>query len=363
MMNILKECLTTANSSLDQVKAFISVLSSQKSAISEFEKNPHLNKYIELSNFISCNRSIINSSVSYNAVIISLYGCLENYIDNLLGEYITLLSKSCKNYNELPENIRKKHQERLGDYLSNPQRYKGYQLTPDLAIKNFYNLLTSTVDFNENKDLIIAHSGNINCEQLATILKDLNINQPIQELLSNYYLEDFIKRSLNFSDTAYNRYKLDNPAGLFKYLEDLVVFRNAVAHGRIIENRINFSELEEKTLPFLRNLFISIYEVVLTAYYSFLYKKQQLTQLDLISNSVFDNHIICINTKNFSFHLGDIVFAISPNSKLVTLEIRSIELDHKKLKEITIPDVNIGIEFEKRPDHNLKDTWQFYFTN
>ena len=52
-------------------------------------------------------REVLNTPVTYNAIIISLYGCYESYVDKLSNSLFDFWISFVKNYNDLSDSIRK----------------------------------------------------------------------------------------------------------------------------------------------------------------------------------------------------------------------------------------------------------------
>lgn len=74
-------------------------------------------------------REVIHSSVPYNAMIISLYGNVELFIDEVAEAYIDKIYRVVKRYPELPKRMREKHEMTSGEFLCNPGRFNNYETT------------------------------------------------------------------------------------------------------------------------------------------------------------------------------------------------------------------------------------------
>ena len=113
------------------------------------EQNKDLNEYVK---FL---RSLSGSQLVYNAIVISLYGCLENYIDRLLGAYLEILTEQKLSYNDLSNNFREKYRSKLGEFLSNPQRFNNMNLDLEREIANYHHLLKSDLSGTINKKIAL----------------------------------------------------------------------------------------------------------------------------------------------------------------------------------------------------------------
>ena len=103
-----------------------------------FEKN--INNVVQFINFIEMQEEISNphalklvrevthSSVPYNAMIISLYGNVELFIDEIAEAYIDRIYRLVGKYSELHPKIREKHEMTSGEYIYNPGRFNNYDI-------------------------------------------------------------------------------------------------------------------------------------------------------------------------------------------------------------------------------------------
>ena len=84
----------------------------------------------EISSFIDSISlsSISRSTVSYNAVIISLYGCYENYVNSLIEELIRQISDNSSDYSDIPTDMRISNINLSSDFLNAKHRYKNFNL-------------------------------------------------------------------------------------------------------------------------------------------------------------------------------------------------------------------------------------------
>lgn len=134
--------------------------------LEELTQWPELNgkKYSQLPRKV---KEVVETPIQYNAVIISIYGCFEQYIDNVFNEYCLAIYGVIDNYDNLPEKMKEKHIKKLGDFLSNPQRYKNCELTDKQAVKNAVAAFNNPKEgFGNNQKLILSHGSNLKIEQM-----------------------------------------------------------------------------------------------------------------------------------------------------------------------------------------------------
>ena len=161
---------------LVEIRTFIRSVELQKDVISELElfEKVERNKLDLSLQYSKIIKQVVESPIQYNAVIISIYGCFEQYIDNIFNEYCHALYDIIDNYDNLPEKMKEKHIKKLGDFLSNPQRYKNYDLTDKQAIRNAVEAFNNPkVGLGNNQKLILVHGGNLKIEQITEYQQNL----------------------------------------------------------------------------------------------------------------------------------------------------------------------------------------------
>ena len=345
---------------LAEIRTFIRSVELQKDVISELEftekvENKTLNLSLQYSKII---KQVVESPIQYNAVIISTYGCFEQYIDNIFNEYCHALYAIIENYDKLPEKMKEKHIKKLGDFLSNPQRYKNYDLTDKQAVQNaveaFFNPEVGLV---KNKKLILAHSGNLKIDQITELANDLGIKDFENNIVSNYLFKSyFIKREV-FNEETYIRLMSRKSKQLFEKLDRLVEERNNVAHGWV-ESRIKLSDIASEYIDYMECLAESILEALIKAICITQYNNEKMY---LIGKplKVIDHHIICINNKGILLHKEDYLLAVK-NNKIKVLMIKSLQKDGADIEKVEEKNIDIGVGFEKRVDLNVDEGYEFY---
>lgn len=346
---------------ITEIKNYITSVEMQKDVISELEclrqdEKKEIEKLVQYSKVI---KDVVSSSIQYNAIIISIYGCFEQYIDNIFNEYCNGLYTIIDNYDEMPEKMKVKHIRKLGDFLLNPQRYKNYELTEKQAIKNAVDIFNNFKDgFDGNQKLILAHGGNLKIEQINELARDIGIQDFEQGIISNFTFKSyFIKREI-FNEETYSRLKAKGAKRLFEKLDRLVEERNNVAHGWV-ENRINMSVILNEYIDYMECLSQSILDTLIKSLCITKYDKGMMYSLGKPLN-VFDHHIICINNGDILLQKEDLLLAIKDNNRKV-LKIKTIQIDGKDFDKINDKNVDVGIGFEKREDLNVDDEYEFYY--
>ncbi|MDE5779588.1 MAG: hypothetical protein K2I10_14010, partial [Lachnospiraceae bacterium] len=304
-MHNLQFCFDEFLKKLKDIENYIESIDLQKKIIRELssisqEDNLELNNSFQ---YIEKIKKVIVSPVQYNALIISLYGCYENYIDNIFKKYIEILCASVSSYDKLPAKLKEKHIKKLGDYLINPQRYKNYELTPELAIKNGYGFTSDIEEINlGNLKLMLSHGGNLGIDQIIELMRDVGIDNASQKICNNVLFRKFHFENRELSESIYKRWAAHEYKKLFTTLDDFVQERNNVAHGWV-ENRTQYSEVKNVLINFLKIFSEVIKEILIEELLSLRFLSGGMVKWDS-PQKIIDNHILCVNCETNEVHIG-----------------------------------------------------------
>lgn len=348
----------------DEIIAYIKCLEIQKDVLCELSQEDNDNKIVVEDYFTKTAEyeknltKVVNSPVQYNAVIISLYGCFEAFIDKTFTRYIELLFRSADNYEMLPEKMKDKHLKRTGDFLLNSQRYLNYGMTSQEAVKNLFECMEDFKSAKLNLQLILSHGGNLRITQVVELMTDLGIVNALHKILnSNPYIQFYADKYGIDTDSAIVRINEKNKlehSNLFEELDTLVEQRNNVAHGWV-ENRLTYNTIQSEIICFLNCLGNIIEQILIEEYYTFLYNNGKLIKFSA-PKAVIDNHILCINNSQALLKTGNYIFA-ECNKKIYCLEILELKIGSKFFEEITDNDIDVGINV----NGHIKKNWNYYY--
>lgn len=325
-MNYFLDIIDSYKVRLDEIEKNIQFISLQKKLYQEIRNDQ------KMANYTNSLENILNSTVQYNSIIICLYGCFEEFIDEMALEYIRIIDSFCTSYNELPQSIRHKHLYKVGEFLSNPQRYKGYELTIEDCVKNIYMSINSLKGRKLNTELIITHAGNLKVDKICDLFKDLgikNLKHQIEGIVGN--------KSLNL-------------------LDELVEQRNVISHSWKVEQRFDYSKIKCEIITGLRTIGEKLKGILLDEIFLFMYQKGMLEKFDR-AITVIHNKILCINSKQSYLKKGDSIFCCKGNDEKVRLEILNLQIDSVNIDEVTKENIDVGIEL----NDNINASWTYYY--
>lgn len=243
-----------------------------------------------------------------------------------------MINGLCTSYEDLPENLRKKHMLKVGDFLSNPQRYKGYELTVEDCIKNIYMSIFSSEERILNTELLISHAGNLKVDKVYDLFRDLGI----KDLKSEF-------------ESRINKVKL-------KQLDDLIDQRNVISHSWEVDQRFSFIKIKDDIISLLIKLGKTLNAILLDKIFLFIDEKDGFECFgDPIK--VVNNRILCIDSKNSFLKVGDFIWLCKGDGKKIRLEVLELHYDGINISKVEKKNIKIGIKVNK----NIKKYWKYYY--
>lgn len=218
---------------IEDIKDFINKIEYERGLLSDELVKSRLDaKHIEI---IKKN---IKSAIDYKAVIISCATSFESHIKEALENYLLKLNLICTKYEELPEKLKIKHKSKIGEYLSNPNKYQHYVLEEKEAIRNLWNSFDNNPNYKLSIPLLLECGGNFKGDRLKELIQDLGIDNYSQILIKSITILEKFKEYTN-----QDNYGTDNKL-LYTPLNDLIVERNNVAHNWVNDSRISYEKIK-----------------------------------------------------------------------------------------------------------------------
>lgn len=243
--------------------------------------------------FINDYLSMVKTPLNYNATIISLYGCYEQYVDKLLLQYLKLYKNFCGDFINLPKTIKKNNILLASKFLENQNRYKRYNLTAETVVNNVY-------DGKLNYELMTLHAGNLSLTELQRVFNQVDINDLLVKIKNT---KKFVKYFSDAKDLGFERSKkfinADKSNQVLNTITNLIDERNLVAHSWYSSERTSLEIIRNDWIPFLRTVFIAIFEIIIT---------------ELFTVAIPNNH--CKKMKNPEFYSSTLLGLHSLNTNL-----------------------------------------------
>lgn len=292
----------------------------------------------------------------YKAVIVSLYGLLEKYVEQWIQEYLTRLS-SFVVYDKLTESLKNKHFElsmKLINVLCEGRQAKYHHLKKEDVLRKLNSCIESPKFFNFNVEAFTMQAGNLRHTRIEEIFKALDIIIS-KELIKNSELIAMIGISPDqIPKTEANV--------LFGKINELVERRNTIAHGAEIDDLLEISALTPY-IEFLEKYCIAIFRVLeekdIENHTVEIY--QEISCQGIYSNKT----LIGLALENCTIKIGDYVIiktAEPGNEHFYKKEIKSLGLgQNHDYKELKIEEkANIAVKIENSESLPITQNCTFY---
>lgn len=257
------------------------------------------------------NFRIPKKEFEYKAIIISLYGVLENTISKWIQEHIQNISTIVNDYRNLEDKFKKDHFTLSIQLISmiNDDRYSKFdKFDKETILQKLNQSISTPNDFELNSEAYIPSSGNLKHKKIVEAFKPLNID--LNVLDKNKHLE-------------------------ISMIDDLVVRRNDISHGVQVDDILDVTVLQEY-INSLKTYIKSIFDILIQKEIEYQFKHQIPIYIDE-PKEFYQNNTVCIVTiKDIEIKVGDSLF-IEKNKKIS----KTIILDIKK-DDVSIQSVNDG---------------------
>jgi hypothetical protein len=285
----------------------------------------------------------------YKATIISLYGLLEKYIETWIKEYLEFISKLVPDYKLIDEKIKNNHFElslKLINTITSRESAKYQHITKEEVLQKLNSCIVSPNYYKINTEAFVLLSGNLKHNKILDLFKYLNIDLN-QELVKNEQLN----KEIGLSKDAITKTEKEI---LYGKINDLVERRNIIAHGSIIDDILDISQVEPY-IKFLEVYCQAIFEILSEKVikYESIHSFQKIEKII----KIFNNQILAFEIENYLIKVGDSLIIETLNGDFFKKTILSIQLNNKSCKELLISEkTNIAISV----NFKIKDNQTFY---
>lgn len=291
----------------------------------------------------------------YNTIVVSLYGYLERYIEDLIGEYLDQLSNRVPQFLDLPNSIQTNHLtlslelSRKADY----QKYASSVRSEDIIAK-LHACFTTPNQYQLNVQAFTQHNANFRqaiVNETFTQCGIMHIGQSLRhvEPFTSFLGDEDPERDLKI-------YLAKNDEVVFSRLNDLASRRNDVAHGSpvadilsrdILRSDVNFIE------AYADGLVAVVYEQTLP----YMLKHAVMLGTPI---SVIDNRIVCVEFTSGEIAVGDTLIAKTQDTGHPFRGGSILEIQQNQVSLAAVnggPGIKIGLLVE----FGAKQNQEFYY--
>ena len=345
----MKAAFKVFEKGLDDLNQYIEALHLQTDAVKAILKTSppleSLNYATLIANFSPKRR------FEYNCIIITLYGLLERFSEDLLEEYLLEVNSTVDEYGKLPHSLTKAHYDLTVTHLSraNQKYYRGIT-SPATIVENFNSCLQNKKTYKLTTETFCHHTANFRKDIIDDFFNRVGIHSICRQAIHTKKFTDFIATLDPPRIIPKGR-----PETILQEIDDLAERRNEVAHGAVSD--ILSLEWLSEYITIVRHFGSAMHEIVEEQLAS--YKVEYSGILLGKPIRVYNHQIVCIQTKGYEICCGDCL-AIKTNNAIRPYrltEITSIEIESVRVqKTVQGEDIATGL----RVDGRVKETYDIY---
>jgi len=293
----------------------------------------------------------------YNTVIVSLYGYLERFIEELIGEYLRVVSSNVATFAELPAIIQANHLPfslelaRKADY----QRYAGTVRVEDVVAR-LHLCFSSPDKYELNVEAFSQHTANFRHGIVAETFAKSGVGELGAALRKAETFKAFLATENPERDLE--TYLAGNDEIVFARLDDLANRRNDVAHGTPTDDYLSH-DLLRVLIDFVDAYTTSLGEIIYERALPFMAQKASVLGAAI---TVIDHRIVCVDLPAGRVAVGDILIAKTQDGSRPYKggPIKEIQRDHVPTQSI---EGGPGVQIGMLVDFGAKDNHEFYVFN
>ncbi|MCM1234763.1 MAG: HEPN domain-containing protein [Ruminococcus flavefaciens] len=154
------------------------------------------------------NSNFNKKKYDYSLVIVSLYGCFEQFIEAYIKDYLLIVAEDCCEYSKLPQVIIDNHINLSVSLIGKIEQTKYVDfITKEQIIRNLNDCIQHN-KCNINYEAFCQHTANFRVQTLGDVLRNVGLSDVINMIKRNEELRDMY--ILQNGECDYNHLKEDN---------------------------------------------------------------------------------------------------------------------------------------------------------
>ena len=269
------------------------------------------------------------------AAVTKLYAIYENFVEDLIRDWLNLLPELFLNYDDLEERIRTTHQFGVGKLLLDLNKNRYEHLSIKEVINGLYLGVNNTDKYELLPDAFLFHEQNLRREILDKLLADAGISNAWQWVNRHKSMKKFIEEIRGGQNTSEGE------------LNELISYRNDAAHGALIDDFLGFNALLE-LCDFVESICEALIDLVT---YKVIKQKERIGKAQKIGEitewfqkpqaGVAQVTDISLKTNSNLFLVNENIAYCQP------AVIQSIQIEGKTIQEVkATQNMEIGLKFD-----------------
>ena len=288
----------------------------------------------------------------YVSSIIVMYGALERYVEESVGEYAQCLMRIYQDYHSLPYELRQRHTRLTIEYLGlvHEGRVRKTE-TVEQIVETLNACLNGAGEARLNARALSLRSANMNWERIRQTMGNVDVTLNERRVLAtpaySRYLSEMYGVQVSEMDDRGVKAKLE-------HVDELVRRRNDIAHGVADVSSIENVQLVRERAEKLGTFAVAVDEILCG---ELLAARLDLDQLVRVEGEVqvFGGEVACFSWPSGRLAVGDVLVMRPADAKadLRYGPILSIEIDGEGHEEVEGADgVMVGVKVPFRVKAN-----------
>ena len=269
------------------------------------------------------------------AAVTKLYAIYENFVEDLIRDWLRLLPKLYSSYLDLDERIKNTHQLGVGRLLLDLNKNRYEHLSIEEVVNSLFLGVNDAEIYELLPDAFLFHEQNLRREILDKLLADAGVFNSWTWIDKHKSIKNFVKEIRGSQNTAEGE------------LNELISYRNDAAHGAVIDEFLGFNSLLE-LCDFVESLCQSLTDLFT---YQVIKRKETIGEARKIGKITewFKNpQAGIVKIDNITLSIGCNLYLVS--KKLAWCQsavISSIKIDNISVGEVeTVNEKEIGLKFD-----------------
>jgi MAE_28990/MAE_18760-like HEPN len=271
-----------------------------------------------------------------SAVVTRLYAIYERFVEDLISDWLRLLSDLVPRYSDLEEKIQNTHREGIGRLLIDIKKNRFQHLSVEKVVQGLSCGITDTGKYELLPDAFLLHEQNLRKEVLETVLRNAGIDEAWKWVTNHKEIKYFVEEVRGSQNTAEGE------------LKQLVDYRNEAAHGSVDEI-LGTQELLELG-DFVEALCKSLADLVTYNIILFQTQREVVREIGKITEWFKKPQAGVAKIKEVTLTVGETVFLVLVNDELsycYSAKIESIELNDISHDMVEISsEAEVGLKFD-----------------
>ena len=271
------------------------------------------------------------------SAVTKLYAIYENFVENLIRDWLLILPKIIPRYVDLDEKIKTTHRIGVGKLLQKPKDTRYQHLYTDDITRGLFYGVSGEKQYYLLPEAFLFHEQNLRKDILVTLLTEAGIANGWSWIEKHRKIKNFVEEIRGGENTAESE------------LKELIDYRNDAAHGGEIDDWLRFSPLLE-LCDFVESVCQALTELFEYKTIEIKEKVGQAEKVGKIKRWYPDKKAAEVKFEeiNISVSVGDNFFLVSKDKYWCqSATIESLRINNQQKQEIQIPTENqISLQFD-----------------